>query len=200
VGDDGVTDETADAEVDGAADARRFEDLDGIAQHEVTDAVLRGRRADDPELRPVARTLAASHRRGYGIVAGVTGAVAVVALAMAVLRPDRAPFWVVFTGVFAGPLVALWSFAMHRSARRAELANRPDDGPVPITAADRLAAIPPAAFIGLMSTWLLRALVGAAVVGLDVTIHPAALGVPLALISLGVAVAAYQRILADWRA
>jgi hypothetical protein len=88
---------------------------------------------------------------------------------------------------------------MHRAARRAAVANRTDQAPVPLTVTDRLAALAPAAFIGLLSTWLLRALVGAVVVGLGVTPHPAVLGVPLTLISLGVAVAAYQRILADWR-
>jgi hypothetical protein len=184
---------------DDARSERRFEDLDGIAQHDVGDAVLRGRRIDRPELRPAARTLAASHRRGYGTLSAVTGAVTVVALAAALLLPDRTPFWVVFTAVLAGPMAALWSFGLHRSARRAELANRTDDGPVPIPVVDRLAAIPPALFVGLLSTWLLRALVGAVVVGLGVTPHPAVLGVPLTLISLGVAVAAYQRILADWR-
>lgn len=115
------------------------------------------------------------------------------------LFPDRVLFWIAFTGVFAAPIVALWTFAMLRSARRAEITNRTADGPIPATTADRLAALPPAAFVGLMSTWLVRALLGVAVEGLDVTLHPAIVGVPLATISVWVAIATYQRILADWR-
>jgi hypothetical protein len=198
-GSDGGVDSNGGA---GAADARserRFEDLGGIAQHDVTEAVMRGRRVEDVGLRPFARDLATRQARGYGIVAAVAGGPTVAAIAVMVLLSDRAPIWLGITAVVVGPMVSLYAFALYRSARRAAVANATDDAAVPLRVADRLAAVPPAAFVGLLSTWLLRALIGAVVVGLDVTVHPAVLGVPLGLISLGVAVATYQRILADWR-
>jgi hypothetical protein len=82
----------------------------------------------------------------------------------------------------------------------AAVANGTDQAPVPLHGRRSAPAIPPAAFIGLMSTWAApRA--GRRRRGRTRRDgpHPAVVGVPLALISLGVAIAAYQRILADWR-